>query len=243
MKARLTVLLLCAGIPGCIAVSWWALPMLADPSALEVSMTSLRVATAVQSVLLVAIAAALGAWLSPSVGLTAPAAMAAVSGQGVRAAMKSQVAPGAVGGLIGAAIVLGFHAFVPEQAAVLGTRAPIPLVPRLLYGGVTEEILVRWGLMTLLVWLGWKLLQRGTGPVSGPVVWLGILASAWLFGMSHVPAAGAVIGEMSLYVAGYVATGNALFGLVAGYLFWRYGLESAVIAHVMAHALAFVVRG
>jgi hypothetical protein len=44
-------------------------------------------------------------------------------------------------------------------------------------------------------------------------------------------------------VVAYVTIGNALFGVVAGYLFWRYGLEAAIAAHVSAHVLTFLVRG
>lgn len=33
----------------------------------------------------------------------------------------------------------------------------------------------------------------------------------------------------------YVVLGNAAFGLVAGWLYWRYGLEAAVLAHAGAH--------
>ena len=42
--------------------------------------------------------------------------------------------------------------FVPEtvtRIAALGKL--VPLQTRLLYGGITEELLLRWGLMTLLV--------------------------------------------------------------------------------------------
>lgn len=243
MRSRLALLLLGLGVPGCIAMSWWALPILVDPSTLQVSMASLQIAGTVQSIVLVAIAAATGAWLGPRVGLAAPVAMASISGRGAWAAMKPQLLPGAIGGIAGAAIVVGFHAFVPAEAAALAERPPIPLPARLLYGGITEEVLVRWGLMTLLVWLGWRTLQRGTGNVSSAVMWLGIVLSASLFGLSHVPAAAAALGDMPPHVLGYIVAGNGLFGPVAGYLFWRYGLDAAVIAHVLAHALAFVVRG
>ena len=43
----------------------------------------------------------------------------------------------------------------------------MPLVVKLLYGGITEELMVRWGVMTLLLWLGWRLLQRGRAAGQG----------------------------------------------------------------------------
>ncbi|WP_286922578.1 CPBP family glutamic-type intramembrane protease [Marinobacter sp.] len=104
-------------------------------------------------------------------------------------------------------------------------------------------MLVRWGLMTTLVWLGWRVLQRGKAAPSGIVVWLGIGLSALLFGVSHVPSVVAAVGSVPLTIVAYITLGNALFGLVAGILFWRYGLEAAITAHVLAHVIAYAIHG
>jgi membrane protease YdiL (CAAX protease family) len=34
-----------------------------------------------------------------------------------------------------------------------------------------------------------------------------------------------------------VIVANSLFGLIAGYLYWKRGLESAMLAHMLAHVL------
>jgi hypothetical protein len=34
---------------------------------------------------------------------------------------------------------------------------------------------------------------------------------------------------------------NSLFAGVAGYLFWRYGLETAMIAHLIVHAVLALI--
>ncbi len=39
-------------------------------------------------------------------------------------------------------------------------------------------------------------------------------------------------------VVAFVLVGNTVFGLLAGGLFARHGLEAAIIAHVLAHLLA-----
>jgi hypothetical protein len=41
----------------------------------------------------------------------------------------------------------------------------------------------------------------------------------------------------------YITAGNAMFGLVAGFLFWHYGFEAAILAHIMAHLMAYAIRG
>jgi membrane protease YdiL (CAAX protease family) len=38
----------------------------------------------------------------------------------------------------------------------------------------------------------------------------------------------------------YVLAGNTVFGIVAGYLYWRWGLETAILAHAGAHVVVFV---
>lgn len=48
-------------------------------------------------------------------------------------------------------------------------------------------------------------------------------------------------GSLSVFLSLYIVTANPLFGLVAGYLFWRHGLESAMLAHLLAHLLAYIV--
>lgn len=45
-------------------------------------------------------------------------------------------------------------------------------------------------------------------------------------------------GVLTMPVVAFVLVGNTVFGLVAGGLFARHGLEAAIIAHVLAHLLA-----
>lgn len=69
------------------------------------------------------------------------------------------------------------------------------------------------------------------------------MLSALAFGLSHLPALAPSLPALSASVVAHVTIGNALFGVVAGYLFWRYGLEAAIVSHVFAHVSAFIVRG
>ena len=56
-----------------------------------------------------------------------------------------------------------------------------------------------------------------------------------------MPAAAALLGTLSGDVVIFVIGANAVFGVLFGYLFWRYGLEAAMIAHGTAHAVSYVV--
>jgi hypothetical protein len=92
----------------------------------------------------------------------------------------------------------------------------VSLPTRLLYGGITEEILLRWGVLTLLVWVAWRIFQRGRRQ-PGAVCFVGaILISSIVFGDGHLPVAVAIGGQLTLPVVVYVVTGNSVFGLMAG---------------------------
>ncbi|MCZ8014466.1 MAG: CPBP family glutamic-type intramembrane protease [Limnobacter sp.] len=243
MNWKLAFLVALIAIPGPVAISWLALPLLIDIESLTIPLQTLQIATALQSIVLVVLASGIGALLSAKVGLRAPVLSALASGGDVRAAIGLQLLPGVIGGFLGAAVIIGFYEFAPSELAVLQERGSIPFAARILYGGVTEEVLIRWGLMTILVWAGWRTLQRARAVPSDAIVWLGIGISALVFGVSHVPSVVAGMGGVSGMVVAYITFGNAIFGIVAGYLFWRYGLEAAITAHVLAHVIAYAIRG
>jgi membrane protease YdiL (CAAX protease family) len=126
--------------------------------------------------------------------------------------------------------------------AQLQDRFAIPIVARVLYGGITEELLLRWGLMTALAWLAWRFLQQRHGPLRAGFAWLAIAVSALVFAAGHLPAAAFLLGAMNVSVVAFVIGVNAAFGVLFGYLFWRHGLESAMIAHALAHAVSFLAN-
>lgn len=243
MKWKVAALLVLIALPGVVVTSWLALPLLADASKLPVPLETYQLATAIQGAVLVLIAALVGAVLAPKVGLAAPAIFAIARSGGVLEALRPQLVPGFVGGCIGAAVILGFYALAPGALIAIQPETPMPLPVRVLYGGITEEVLIRWGLMSAMVWAGWRVLNRDMQLPSSGVMWVAIVLSALVFGVSHLPSVAQSLPALSVYVAAYITIGNALFGVVAGYLFWRYGLEAAIVAHVSAHVLAFAVRG
>jgi membrane protease YdiL (CAAX protease family) len=92
----------------------------------------------------------------------------------------------------------------------------------------------------LLLWLA-GLPGRVHERPPGAIVWVAIIGSAILFGVGHLPAATAMVGNLSAAAVGLIIGSNAAFGIVAGYLFWRWGLEAAMIAHVLAHVFSVVL--
>ena len=251
-KTRLFLILFILGFTGVASI------LLIDVSAivalLPVTKTdiptitpALKLLGLIQPTLLLAAAVARGVALAPRVGLSAPAAEALASGGNVFKSLKPQVAPGVLGGLVGAiCIILVSLLIKPFLAATaihrIGEFARLlPLPTRVLSGGITEELLLRWGFMTLIVWAAWRVLQKGENQPTTAYFVGAILLSSLVFGAGHLPVAYVLLpdffgGALVLFVI----LANSAFGVVAGYLYWKRGLESAMIAHIICHfVLAF----
>ena len=203
----------------------------------------LKLVTIIQPLVLMSFALLVGMWLAPKIDLHAPASEAFAKRQPIFPALKPQIIPALIGGLgSGIAIVLTWVVAKPYLGPSFVKKAEefnqfVPHAVRILYGGFTEEILLRWGVMTFLVWILWRLVQRrGDSPHR---IWFvaAIVVSALLFGVGHLPIASALAGVLTLPIVLYVLTANSIFGIVAGFLYWRRGLESAILAHMCAHVV------
>ena len=99
------------------------------------------------------------------------------------------------------------------------------------YGGIVEEVECRLFVVSLLVWLLAWLNDRQAKP------WMfvsAIVLAALLFGAGHLaPAFAAGVAHTPLTIVRLVLL-NALVGLITGGLFWKYGLEHAMLAHFSA---------
>ena len=204
----------------------------------------IKLASVVQPAVLMTIAVLVGLWLAPKVGLHAPASEALAEGRSFWDELRPQVVPGIIAGIFSGIAIAGSWAIArPFVSAEFAARAEgfnkaMPAAVRFLYGGLTEEILLRWGVMTLFVWVVWRVLgKRAEGPASWILV-ASIFASALLFGIGHLPVASLLAGgELTLPISIYIIAANSLFGIVAGFLYWKRGLESAMIAHIFTHVV------
>jgi hypothetical protein len=248
-KGRLFVILWVAGLAGILSFLLVDLTALLAyfPATSGVEMPFppliLKLLNILQPTVLLSFAVLIGVSLAPSVDLHAPAMEAAARDGDFGAALKPQIAPGLVGGFLGGIVViLSWVLWKPFLPSEFVTRAEqlnrfLPFLTRLLYGGITEELLLRWGVMTLLVWAAWRLLQKRQGKPRGIYFVSAILLSSVVFGLGHLPLASALAVRMTVPIVLYVTVANSIFGLIAGYLYWKKGLESAIIAHMLAHVV------
>lgn len=248
-KTKLFIILWSAGMLGILSfllVDLSALlslfPAAADEE-LPFSLTALKFISLIQPSILLALAVLTGILLAPKVNLSAPAAEAAAGGKSIIPAIVPQIVPGLIGGLIGAAaIILCWILGKPFLPTVFAAKAEalnklMPFLTRVFYGGITEELLLRWGVLTLLVWAAWRLFQRGNEKPRS--VWFvgAILISSVLFGVGHLPIASALAVKLTVSIAFFIVVANSVFGLIAGFLYWKKGLEAAIIAHAFTHVM------
>jgi len=246
-KTKLFIILWLAGMAGVLSlllVDFNALLQnlpLPEGTEIPIFTPALKLLSLIQPAVIMSLAVLAGVALAGKVGLRAPAAEAIASGGKLGAALKPQIIPGILGGLGGGIAIILIAStskwFLPTETIAriteLGKHLPLPT--RLLYGGVTEELLLRWGVMTLLVWAAWRLLNKGKDKPKAGYFAGAILISSVIFGIGHLPIALMLVSEPTVAFVLFVVTANSIFGLIAGWLFWKKGLESAIIAHMMAH--------
>ena len=248
-KTRLFVILWLAGMAGVLSL------LFIDLSAILASLPAsagsempfdprlIKLISLVQPTIILSVAVFIGVQFASQIGLSAPAAEALATGKSVAPRLKRQIVPGLIAGFAGGVgIIASWVLSRPLLPPLFVSRAEklnssVPFLTRLLYGGITEELLLRWGLLTLLVWLAWRVFQKGQGKPR-PIYLAGaIVISSIVFGIGHLPLVAALQVDFTPPIVAFVIIVNSFFGLIAGYLYWKKGLEAAIIAHMSAHVV------
>ena len=243
------LILWAAGVWGVIAVLPYTLtlqaPLLEKMPLLPVPLAVVIAVQVVQNTVLVAIAVGLGLLLATRIGLGAPLLEARLAGESVgqrlRALLVPSVLAGAAAGI--AIIVLDLLVFAPGMPAATLTGEHPPAWQGLLasfYGGITEELFMRLFLMSLLAWLLGLVWREASGRPAGGAFWVANLGAAILFGLGHLPATAALVSLTSFVVLRAIVL-NGVAGVVFGHLYWRRGLEAAMLAHFSADIVLHVL--
>ena len=150
-----------------------------------------------------------------------------------------QLLVGGVAGMICTVIwMVGYYGFIRhrlDKESLLiteSTRHQLGLWTRVTSGGITEEIIFRWGLLSIVMWLFSLLIS------SEPAVfWIAITVTGIIFGLAHLPGNFAAGCKPSVMLVTTAIIGNLWVSLFCGYLFWKYGLIAAIIVHILFHVI------
>ncbi len=219
--------LLLAGLLGVLAGIPWAAAVSGDPAVAWIEAGS--------SLLQLVPACAVGVWLGPKVGLGSGLRELVSGASGACHLARRGLMPGTLVGLtIGGVVVLGVSS-MPDQARISWWESATVAesLLRSLCAGITEEITFRLGLMTLAAWVIWISLNRKATHTT--VQWGGNLLAAFLFGAAHLPGQPDAAWVVPILVS--IITVNGGGAILMGWLFMRYGLVAAIVAHTVADVL------
>ena len=106
------------------------------------------------------------------------------------------------------------------------------------YGGVIEEVMLRLFFMSLLAFLLQKLFRKGSG-TTGPLIAANLIA-ALLFAAGHLPATAILMGLTPMIIFRCFLLNGGL-GLAFGWLYRKFGLRYAMLAHAGCHAVSKLI--
>lgn len=212
---------------------------------------AVRALLALNPLLLVTLFAAVGAALAHRVGVTSLlAGTRRIDPVVIAASLWRAAALGGAAGLAFAWVDIGLLPRVDADASAALQRASAAapgLVVALLYGGVAEEVIARWGLMSAAAWAIARTLghaprlrastvaRAACAPAVTPAVAAAAaLVAAVAFAVAHLPALAAVTDVTPVLLARTLGL-NVAAGLLCGALAFRHGLEAAIVAHAAMH--------
>lgn len=107
--------------------------------------------------------------------------------------------------------------------------------------GVGEETAYRLFVLSLLALLGSRIFRSQTGRPAPWQLWAAGVLSAILFGLAHLPLTRQLGVPIDAIVVIRIIIHNGVPGVVYGWLFWTFGLESAMLAHASADVVIKVL--
>ena len=131
-----------------------------------------------------------------------------------------------------------FIIFINQNIDPQGYQSTWKLILASIDAGVQEELFSRLFLVTGLAWLGSLIWHEADGRPTPANLWIAILLSALAFGWAHIDdklsIPGAAPGDIVLLML--VTT---ILGMIFGVLYWKLGIECAVLTHFTFDAIAF----
>lgn len=136
---------------------------------------------------------------------------------------------------VGISIILVNFIFVFLGTQDLFKQIDVPIRQWFLasfYWWISEEIVMRLFLMSLIILLLNKLSKSKTTQ-NQTIIWSSIIITSIIFGIGHLPITWAITNITPIIIARAIIL-NWIWWVVFGWLYWKKGLESAIIAHFSA---------
>jgi hypothetical protein len=136
-------------------------------------------------------------------------------------------------GTILGCVLLIFDISVLFKPLFQGDSCP-SLLPNILYpflasfyGAINEEVIQRFFLLPLCIFIALKTIKGVSATV---LVYLTIIVTSLIFGILHLPALTSLAPISPFSILRLILL-NTVAGILFGWLFWKKGIESAMVAH------------
>lgn len=244
-KLKLGLTLFALGFSGVLSILTMQLPMDKIPAEMleQFSVRQIKLLTLINPTILLIVAVVIGTVLHDKVNLTVPAISGWLRGNVSRQQILAQIKSGVTWGIISGITIVGitaiFASYISDEFSEIGGKFKLSIITRFFYGGFTEEILMRYGLMTLFVWATSKVFRA----LTNTVYLVGIILAALIFAAGHMPLAFVALSQPpSSALLIFILTANAIPGIIFGWLYWKRGLEAAFVAHMFAHVIILISK-
>jgi hypothetical protein len=234
-----------AALLGGLAIAPYTLRLIeSSGKQVRISPRRLVLLSVLQQAVLYAIVVVAGLYASRAVGLGSPY---------IDWALEGRVAEKNLGEMIRSSLVLGAAAGVVLLALDIFLLPRFPVLLEMarktslwenftasFYGGVNEEFLFR---LLGLSGTAWLLARLWHGPGHRPseaAFWTANGVMAVLFALGHLPAALGVVKRVTPLLVVRALVLNVPLAVACGWLFTRFGIEAAVVAHFTADVLYHV---
>jgi CAAX prenyl protease-like protein len=253
MRWRLFFILWAASVVGMILLLPYALAMM--PASVSSKLPPLHILIPLQvgqGTIFLGLLTLAGLFFSNRTGLAVPILEAWLDGENSWIRLKPILLPSVLVGITGTLAILALEVLFfqpairhqsPAAAAALSLWHQPAAWKGLLasfFGGIDEEIELRLFALSLLLWLGRLMFGRPDSRPTTTAFWIANSLAALLFGLGHLPTT-ALLAPLTPLIVTRAVVLNGLLGLAFGYLYWRRGLESAMLSHFSADLVLHVI--
>ena len=124
--------------------------------------------------------------------------------------------------------IMNSYAVKPTVVYILGS---------IIYGGVIEEVMLRLFMMSLIAFVLHKLFGKKDNKPADVILIISNMIAAFLFAAGHLPTTAITMGLSPVIIFRCFLL-NGIFGLLFGWLYRKYGLRYAMIAHGGCHIVS-----
>ncbi|MFW9806921.1 MAG: type II CAAX prenyl endopeptidase Rce1 family protein [Candidatus Thorarchaeota archaeon] len=239
-EIRITLILTIFGTCGYLA----GLPYLSELSGSPSIYVGGFVLSTAINIAIITVMIFLGLRLGRKVGLGAPIINADMNNEPVGDKLKAVFKIAPFLGIISGVLVFVFTQFVFSPMIPSSTPSIIPSlgsrVLTILYGGIYEELFLRLFILTVIVWFVWRIKMKEDGTPYMLTFWVGIILSVLVFSLLNLSTIGLAMEITSIIVIRAIVL-NGIPAVIFGWLYWKQGIESAIVAHIFADITIHVI--